>query len=225
MPRRPFLRKLHLRWHEQGPPHKILSSSDFRRLYLEVKGGGTFGTKPSRTTSGKLSLALVERLGSAPRLSIIVADEVDEEACDLERNELHIQSFTNGDRALYHCRIKATNEAFPFYCHPGSYSQPISSTKQWKDQPQNKFRRNMDELSFEDIIGPFSLDSQYNLEPEDPNATDFTADEYELTDYKNRNLPLVLLDYIYSQADHPRDWDKGVRGLTLPDHVWELLDG
>lgn len=90
VPRRPFLRKLHLRWHEQGPPHKILSSSDFRRLYLEVKGGGTSGTKPSRTTSGKLSLAWVERLVSAPRLSNIVADEVDEEACDLERNELHI---------------------------------------------------------------------------------------------------------------------------------------
>lgn len=76
----------------------------------------------------------------------------------------------------------------------------------------------------ENLNRPLSLDCQNDSDPEDPDATDLTTDEYELTYYKDHNLPLVLLDLVYSQIDCPRDWATGERGLALPDHVWGILD-
>lgn len=76
----------------------------------------------------------------------------------------------------------------------------------------------------ENLDRPLSLDCQDKSDPEDPDATDLTTDEYELTYYKDHNLPLVLLDYVNLQIDCQRNWATDERGLALPDYVWEILD-
>jgi hypothetical protein len=205
---------------EKKTPLEILSDRDYDRLYVEVLSGGSFGTRPSRTTSGKLALALVTRLDSAQRLSIIVADNFAAGIGDF-RNELHIQTFINGDRALYHCRVKAKNTAFPLDCHSASYSPPFSISTRWKDQPRKRVERSRDQMHSENLNRPLSLDCRDESDPEDSDATDLTTDEYELTYYRDHNLPLVP---VYLQIDCPRDWATGERGLALPDHVWEILD-
>lgn len=194
-------------------------------LYVEVESGGSFGTKPSKTVSGKLSLPLVERLESAPCLSTLTV--LDRDRTRLWDDNLVIQSFTDGGRTLYHGRIGAADTAFQLDCHPCSYSTPpTSATMQWKDQPWNKFEFNTPEEDLRTYLSrPPPKDSHYGIDAQDPDATDIKTDKYEFTYYKDHNLPMVLLDYVYSQTDCPRDWTEGQRGLDLPDHVWELLDG
>lgn len=223
VPCQPTLRKLHMHLLGKKTPIEILSDRDYDRLYVEVLSGGSFGTRPSKTTSGKLSLALVTRLDSAQRLAVIVANNLSAGIGDF-RSELHIQTFINGGRVLYHCRVNAKNTAFPLNCHSASYSPPFSISTRWKDQPRKRVERSRDHMHSENLNRPLSLDCQNDSHPEDPDATDLTTDEYELTYYKDHNLPLVLLDYVYSQIDCPRDWATGERGLALPDHVWGILD-
>lgn len=229
VPCHPTLEELELEWPGVDLPFEVLTAEDLDDLYVKVTSGESFGTKPSKMTSGKLSPALVERLESAPCLSTLtVLDMARGWAWD---GNLVIQSFTDGGRTLYHCRIGAADTALPLDCHPRSYSTPpTSATMQWKDQPWNKFEIDTPEEDLRTFLSkPPPEDSHYGIDAEDPDATDIKTGKYEfpyeLTCYKDHNLPLVLLDYVYSQTDCPRDWTEGQRGSILPDHVWELLDG
>lgn len=126
-------------------------------LYGRVRTGGTFGTKSSKTTSGKLSLAFLKRIEFAQHLSIVKVLNLGfrgltDRPEDIE-DDLHIQSFTDGDRTLYHCRMKARSTAPALDCHPAAYSTwPASKTMQWKHQPRDKFEMNPAELKLENDL-------------------------------------------------------------------------
>jgi hypothetical protein len=189
-----------------------------------------FGSRPSRTTSGGLSRTLVTQLDCAPCLQAIWLRKDRYSWRSRQQDVLHIQSFKKDGRELYHGRLEIVKDSkISLNCHAVAYT--TSKRWHWKDTEPAKFDGKRygwysdADLDAMDDMDDLSLDDyDPDLDREDPDADGPKTGISDLTCYQGYNLPFVLLDYVYSQIDCPREWTEGQRGLPLPDHVWEVLD-
>lgn len=46
----------------------------------------------------------------------------------------------------------------------------------------------------------------------------------DMTSFRGFALPCSLLDYVYEHCACEKEWDEGLRGLELPEEVWQYLD-
>lgn len=207
----------------------MMATTDQHRESGSLKDGAEhdkpdhpFAERPSKVSTGLLSDNLLDSIEDMPFLVLI-------EACvsqfphpfppaelDDKPQSFHIQTFVKDDYwTLTHCWMSTECSLFPL-----------------------KESANRDSL-LSDIRGPYPGNdgtSTYKLDflpitsdaevPIDSQLLRESANSewYEFTDYNGEALPYILLEYIFSHTEHERFPSKGQRGLTLPPHIWDLLD-
>lgn len=140
---------------------------------------------------------------------------------------LNIQTFVDGKRMLVHCWTDTKCDLFQFGRHDSLYRRGLNKDR-WIEDPC--------------LSDDGSIEHGYDFSPyNEPVLVDTFGSgvigstvpgPYEFTHYKGSkengyggwHLPLVLLDYVYSQLEYERMPSRGRIGLKLPAHVWQVLD-
>ena len=195
---------------------------------LDGTVNSAFGYLASRMTSGALAPGLVQLIRRGPSLTLFEAgyNARSHPFPPIESFEvlqsLKIQTFVNERNTLVHCRTTTECGLFRFGPHEKSYRV------QFRDRPHHNLDPDL-YLPEDGAIEHGYNFSPYNvLECVDPysfvvSPTSSTG-SFEFTDYRGLHLPFVLLDYVYSQTKVERMPSRGQRGLSLPPHVWQVLD-
>jgi hypothetical protein len=190
------------------------------------------GYLPTRTTTGSIDMEMLEIMGLAESATLFEAGYLPEPipfpppASIDGLQSLHVQTFVEGHRKLYHCWTGAQCSMLKFGRHDDSYRPGLG--EDWIDRPW---------LSEDGSIEHGYDFSPYN-ESVPANGSGATGSDllgpYEFTCYEGPSenkdsahswhLPFVLLDYVYSQTEYERMPSRGRTGLTLPPHVWQVLD-
>lgn len=179
---------------------------------------------PSRVFTGLVSCQLSSIIQKSSSLVAI-------EACVLQAprpfppleakdtpQTFHIRTFVDGDKTLVYCWMAAECNLFLLEKNDDSREPYLSKVEQLYRTQEGTTIYEFE--WFPVLLGDAEvlLDCRRITESPDPKWHEFTY-------YKDHALPHVLLEYIYSRIEHERFPAKGQRGLTLPKHIWDLLDG
>lgn len=202
--------------------------------FLEIRRGlpqSEFGQLPSRTTTGLASDALLESIANAQSLVLIEAgyDHIPRPFPPSGPNDishsLNIQSFVRDAHedtegvTLVRCWMAVDSSLFRLSPHDFSDELPLLRVEESRGTEDGSPK-------YAYHFCPAYMPNDFEV-PADVQLRGGTSDHnwIELTHYKGRPLPFNLLDHIYSRIEHERFPAKGQRGLTLPEHVWDLLEG
>jgi hypothetical protein len=195
---------------------------------IDGEASSAFGYLPSRTTSGALAQWLLRLLRRGPSLTLFEAgyNARSHPFPPIESPEvlqsLKIQTFVNERNTLVHCWTTAECGLFRFGPHEKSYRVQFRYRPHKRHDPDLYLPQdgaiehgyNFSPYNVLECVDPYSL----VVSP--TGSTGFL----EFTDYRGLHLPFVLLDYVYSQIKVERMPSRGQRGLSLPPHVWQVLD-
>lgn len=210
----------------------------------DIRRRSAFGELPSGTTTGLLERNLFESILDAPSLILIEAGynpilrSFPPSGPDDISHSLHIQSFVkdkeewpdadtdedeDDDRAddtLVRCWMAADSSLFRLQPHEFARELPLLQIAAEVSSSPDASNRYSYHFCPRYMPDNFEIPARYRL----PGCTP-DPKWIELTYYRNRPLPFVLLDHMFSHIDHERFPAKGQRGLALPQHVWDMLDG
>jgi hypothetical protein len=203
------------------------ASDDIRRGLLQSE----FGQLPSRTTTGLAADVLLRSIANAQSLVLIEAgyDHVPRPFPPSGPNDishsLSIQSFVREGHedtegvTLVRCWMAVDSSLFRLSPHDFSDELPLLRVEESRGTEDGSPK-------YAYHFCPAYMSNDFEV-PADVPLPGGTSDHswIELTHYKGRPLPFNLLDHMYSQIEYERFSAKGQRGLTLPRHVWDLLEG
>ena len=185
----------------------------------------SFGYLPSRTTIGGLTEETAHTITECvPSLTLFEA-AYNDPPHPSPPNKAHemlqfldVQTFVNGKNALVHCWTTADCGLFRFgphdsRCHLDTRLDPKAYLP---EDGAIEHGYNFSPYNVPEGVDPF--------DPVVVTSTGLTG-PFEFTDFRGFHLPFVLIDYVYSQIDVERLPTRGQRGLSLPSHVWQVLDG
>lgn len=213
---------------ESGPLGIV--SNDIRRGLVPSE----FGQVPSKTTSGFIHDELRFSIMANESLVLIeagynhVPPSFPPTGPDDISHSLHIQTFVkdgvmdDDDRdegTLVRCWMAAESSLFRLGPHDFDLELPLLAIEEdvntWDGSIEFGYHFCQRYMS-----DNFEIPARLRLPGSAPDPR-----WIELTYYRGRSLPFILLDYMYSQIGHERFPARGQRGLDLPKFIWSLLDG
>lgn len=194
------------------------------------------GYLPTRTTTGGIAFGLLQSMEYVPSATLFeaayIADHIPFPPPDsIEGSQsLHVQTFVDGTRTLIHCWTNGRCNLFRFGRHDGAYGS------EWDNCTEDPCLTKGGSIEHGYDFSPYNKPGLVDTTGVGVTGTTGVSGPFEFTRYQGNScelpgpygggwhLPLVLLDYIYSQTEYERMPPRGQIGLTLPPHVWQVLD-
>lgn len=210
------------------PTHPSVRLINFRPNYPEYPTDGIVAAAPEPGSTLRLEDWVVTALQRAPKL-LYLDDFIGNYGPKFSSKSIdkaietgyRIITFTNGADTLVHIRKRLRYippssiwgyGAWWVRMHAWKNLDGHSEGSEWvcPDDEDNEERRSLTERPTPVPIPTIERDKIAN-------------ESCDMTSFRGFALPCSLLDHVYEHCACQKEWDEGLRGLELPENVWQYL--